>query len=308
MKIFSNIRDFKSDKKTVVTVGTFDGVHLGHQKILEIINDQACKYNYSSALLSFWPHPRNIIRSNNEIKMLTTLDEKIELLNEKGLDNLIIHPFDFELSKMEPLDYINDFLIKSLNAAIIVVGYDHRFGKDRSGGIETLKNVQDNFGFKLIEIPAQEIQKITAGSSKIREELNNGNIERANILLGYDFFINAKVEAGSKIGRQLGFPTANFNINSEKIIPMNGVYACRVKVKNTWFDSMMNIGKRPTIDNQEKIILEAHLFDFNDDIYNEDVKIKLIQRIRNEIKFSSLELLKEQLKKDKNQIINILRN
>jgi len=307
--VHSGINSFKNISNPVITVGTFDGVHVGHQKILNKISSIAKSNNGETALLTFDPHPRKVLfNTGNSLKLINTLGEKIELLRSYGLDHLIIYPFTKEFSRITPTSYVRDLLVNQLNVATLVIGYNHQFGRNREGNISLLHELSDVYNFKVEEISAKEINEIKVSSTKIRESLSTGIINQANNYLGHDFTLSGKVIEGNKIGRSIGFPTANILIKEkEKIIPANGVYAVKVKLYNQYFNGMMNIGHRPTIEkSNNEPIKEVHIFDFNENIYGLEIEIVFKAHIRKEEKFSDIDALKNQLINDQKTTLELL--
>ena len=306
MKIYRSIEDYTEDKRSVVTIGTFDGIHLGHQKILSRLINSSKNKNLNSVVLTFFPHPRIILNKYNEVKMIDTLDEKIIHLNEIGIDSLIIHPFDKNFSLLSANQFIKDFLVEKLKIKHIIIGYDHRFGKGREASVTDLKNYANDYDFTVEEIKAQEIEKITISSTKIRNSINQGDIKTTKKYLGRYFMMTGKVVKGDGLGKKINYPTANIFIEETyKIIPKDGVYLVETKIKDKLFKGMMNIGHRPTIGTNVKSI-EVHLFNFNKDIYNQIISIKMISKIRDEKKFSSIQALKDQLVKDEDYCLKLI--
>jgi riboflavin kinase/FMN adenylyltransferase len=306
MKIYRSIEDYDEDKRSVVTIGTFDGIHLGHQKILSRLIKSSKNKDLNSVVLTFFPHPRIILNKYNEVKMIDTLDEKIIHLNEIGIDSLIIHPFDKNFSLLSANQFIKDFLVDKLKIKHIIIGYDHRFGKGREASVTDLKNYADDYDFTVEEIKAQEIEKITVSSTKIRNSINQGDIKTTEKYLGRYFNLTGKVVKGDGLGKKINYPTANIFIEETyKIIPKDGVYLVETIIKDKLFKGMMNIGHRPTIGTNVKSI-EVHLFNFNEDIYGQVISIKMISKIRDEKKFSSIQALKEQLVKDENYCLKLI--
>ena len=283
-----------------MTIGTFDGVHLGHQKILQTLLDEAQRIDGESVLLTFYPHPRMILYPESHgMKLLQTQAEKMEKLAEFGLENLIIYPFSFDFSRLTALEFVRDILVNKLHVRKIVIGYDHQFGKNREGNIQYLKDVADTFEFEVIEIPAQDIDEVNISSTKIREALLNGDVQRAAVFLGQPYVLSGKVVRGRALGRTIGFPTANIEVNSDlKLVPGIGVYAVEVHVECNAYRGMLNIGKRPTIVSTDDVHLEVHILDFQEDIYDKMITIRFVERVRVEQKFESVEALKQQLQKD----------
>lgn len=306
MKIYRSIEDYDEDKRSVVTIGTFDGIHLGHKKILSRLIKSSKNKDLNSVVLTFFPHPRIILNKYNEVKMIDTLDEKIIHLNEIGIDSLIIHPFDKNFSLLSANQFIKDFLVDKLKIKHIIIGYDHRFGKGREASVTDLKNYADDYDFTVEEIKAQEIEKITVSSTKIRNSINQGDIKTTEKYLGRSFNLTGKIVKGDGLGKKINYPTANIFIEETyKIIPKDGVYLVETIIKDKLFKGMMNIGHRPTIGTNVKSI-EVHLFNFNEDIYGQVISIKMISKIRDEKKFSSIQALKEQLVKDENYCLKLI--
>ncbi|WP_353137316.1 bifunctional riboflavin kinase/FAD synthetase [Pseudopedobacter sp.] len=321
MKIYNHIDEFIPLKNAAVTIGTFDGVHIGHQKIISQLKKEAKKIGGETVILTFFPHPRMILHPEDQsLKLITTMPEKAELLKQMGIDHLIITPFTRDFSNLSPEEYIKQVLIDRIGTKKIVIGYDHRFGKDRSGGLPELQAYSEAYGYTVTEIPEQDINEITISSTKIRMALQNGRIKEANEFLGHIFTLNGKVIKGDQIGRTLGYPTANLFIEEDyKLIPCDGIYAVEVmtqpssKNKNqeitnlyasetvsgeTVYQGMAYIGHRPTINGMSQNI-EVNIFDFNEDIYHSKIKLLFHDFIRHDIKFNSLEELKTQLAADK---------
>ena len=299
MRIYHSIEDFPSDVKTIVTIGTFDGVHKGHQIIINRVNEIAKKQALESVVLTFDPHPRHVIYPDDqELRLIHTLEEKIEALSKTGVQNLVLHKFTKEFSRTESVNFIRDFLVTKLNMKYMVVGFDHHFGKNRQGTFDNLIELSDAYGFKIEKIKPQNIGEVTISSTKIRNAILEGDCKKANTYLSANFSITGKVVQGNKIGSSIGYPTANIEIENQwKILPKNGVYAVKILLKNQQYFGMLNLGNRPSI-SDDSFAIEVHLFDFNATIYNEELKIEFIQRIRDEQQFSDLEKLKSQLKID----------
>jgi len=298
LKIYHNINDFKVENP-VLTVGTFDGVHRGHKKILSRLTAEAKKINGEPVVLTLYPHPRKILDPNfKDLFLLNTLDEKAELLEKAGIKHLIIYPFTKEFASLSSCNFIEKVLFNKLNIKELVVGYDHRFGKDRQGDIDILRNCALPFSIDVIKVDAYMLNDETVSSTKIRNALLSGNIEKANTCLGYDYFLSGEVVSGNKIGRTIDFPTANIKVHNEKLIPATGVYAVKVIVSGTEYNGMINIGNRPTVDTNSETTVEAHIFDFKGDLYGQKIKINLKKYIRKEQKFPDKEKLKQQLLKD----------
>ncbi|WP_046743992.1 bifunctional riboflavin kinase/FAD synthetase [Kordia zhangzhouensis] len=288
---------YKAESPSAITIGTFDGVHLGHKKIIE--NLIAKSEGLSTMLLTFFPHPRMVLQQDATIKLINTIEERIQLLEATGLDTLIIYPFNREFSRLKARDFVRDFLIEHLNLKKIIIGYDHRFGRNRTANIDDLREFGEAFDFKVEEIQAKEIDDITISSTKIRKALNEGDIVTANTYLGYEFMLTGTVISGKGLGNQIHFPTANIHIKeSYKLIPKQGVYFVKSTLNDTIVFGMMNIGTNPTVAGKKQTI-EVHFFDFEGDLYGKKIQVQLIERLRDERKFSSVEKLKAQLEKDK---------
>ena len=307
MKRFNNINEFNCKKSTIITIGTFDGVHLGHQKILKKLNIEAENNGLESSVLTFFPHPRTVLNPDSSLKLINTIEERIGLFKKSKIDNLIVHPFTKEFSELDSEDYVKNILVDQLKAKIVLIGYDHKFGKNRTADINNLKGYGRKYNFEVIEIKAEEINDIAISSTKIRNSIKEGDIQLTNSYLGYEFSFFGKVIRGNSIGKTLGFPTANIEIGSDlKLIPKNGVYMIYTIINKKIIFGMMNIGIKPTTNENTKSI-EVNLFDFNQDLYDKNITIYIKQFLREEIKFDSLNELKLQIEKDKitcNSIIN----
>jgi riboflavin kinase/FMN adenylyltransferase len=292
----------------VVTIGTFDGVHIGHRKILERIIHSAQELNCNSVVLTFFPHPRMVLQEGAEIKLLNTMKEKITLLDKIGIDNLIIHPFDKEFSRLTAEEFVKEILVDKLHVQKIIIGYDHRFGRNRTADINDLIHFGTAYGFEVEQISAQEINENAVSSTKIRNAILEGNSALAKAYLGYNYFFSGTVVKGKQLGRTIGFPTANIHIEEDyKLIPKNGVYVVKGNCNKETLFGMMNIGTRPTVAGKNQTI-EVHFFDFDKDIYNQNITIEILEFIRDEHKFESLDALKNQIQKDKEFSINFLNN
>lgn len=299
MKTFQSIFDYKKEKKTILTLGTFDGVHLGHQKILKKLVQESSEENWESILLTFFPHPRMILKQDSQIQLLNTIEEKSNLIEKTGINTLIIHPFDETFSELSAEDFVKKILIDQLNLSKIIIGHDHKFGKNRSADINDLISLSKKYNFDVEQISVKEIDDISISSTKIRKALGEGNIELANQYLGYNYSLEGKIVNGKKLGRTIGFPTANLEIDKDyKLIPEIGVYIVSSVINSIIVYGMMNIGTNPTLGANPKSI-EIHFFDFNIDIYNTNIRVELLSRIRDENKFDSIESLKKQLQRDK---------
>ena len=301
MEVYHSIEDFSSEINTIITIGTFDGVHKGHRQVIKRLNDIAKTQGCKSVLLTFYPHPRHVLHPDDQqLKLLNTIDEKIEELRKSGLQHFVIHEFTKEFSRTKSVNFIRDLLVNRLKMKYVVVGYNHHFGRNREGSYNDLKELSELYNFELEKIPPKNEGNVTISSTKVRELLLVGNVEKAATYLGYSYPINGKVVKGNARGRTIGFPTANILVeNKWKLIPADGVYAVKVKLGGKQFYGMLNIGERPTLsDNEHRI--EVHIFDFSADIYGADIKVEFIKRIREEKQFDNLELLKKQLQIDEN--------
>jgi len=308
MNIFRNIKELPHFKNAVITIGSFDGVHTGHQKILTRLKSLADELDGESIVMTFYPHPRQIVDpSGQELSILNTLDEKLDLLRGFGIKNVVVIPFSFEFSRQAPREYIENFIIACFNPKYVVIGYDHRFGLNRGGNIELLKEYEQSNGFKVIEIPKQEIDDITISSTKIRNALLSGDIQEANLFLNQPYILTGKVVHGDKLGSKLGYPTANLQIDEkEKLVPGEGVYAVTIEIDEMPFEGMMYIGKRPTVTNHSNVSIEINIFDFDQNIYDKTIRIHILKFLRSDIKFNNLEDLKVQLKVDEKNAISAL--
>ncbi|GAB3019778.1 bifunctional riboflavin kinase/FAD synthetase [Cyclobacterium sediminis] len=305
MKIYKSLDDFPDIQRPVVTIGSFDGVHLGHQKILKRINNIAKSIHGETVLVSFWPHPRMVLfPESHGIKLLYSFDEKAALLEKFGVDHLISIPFTKEFSMMESKDFIENILVKRIKTKKLVIGYDHRFGKGREGSFAHLHAEQERYNFDLEEIPREDIDDIGISSTKIRKALKTGNIVKANEFLGRPYNLQGKVIEGDKIGRTIGFPTANIQLNEpNKLVPMDGAYLVKVNIDKNLYNGMLNIGMRPTVSGEHKNI-EVNILDFNQDIYGKIINLELLEFLRPEKKFESLAALTKQLKTDQEKVVD----
>ncbi len=299
METIQGISKFKSTLPSAITIGTFDGVHIGHRQILLRLINNAKQENLNAVLLTFFPHPRMVLQKEPNIKLLNTLEEKIEILKSLGLDYTIVHPFTKEFSRLSAIEFVRDILVNQLKTRKIVIGYDHRFGRNRNANINDLITFGNTLDFEVEEISAQEVNEVSVSSTKIRIALENADIETANSYLGYAYMLTGVVKKGKGIGKQLTFPTANLHImESYKLIPKNGVYVVQSNIDGNVYYGMMNIGFNPTVKGKKKSI-EVHFFDFDQDLYERTIKVELLHHIRDEHKFDSVEALKEQLSRDK---------
>lgn len=308
MKIYHSINDFVSEKKTVATLGTFDGVHIGHRKIIEKLLQSAADTDAESLILTFFPHPRMVLQDRSEIKLLNTPEEKIKLLAETGLDNLVIHPFDEAFSRLTAEEFVSQILVSQFNIGKIIIGHDHRFGRNRTANIDDLVAYGQQYGFEVEQISAQEIDAVSVSSTKIRNALLEGNIALANEYLGYEYLISGTVVKGRQLGRTIGYPTANIRIAEDyKLIPKIGVYVVKSIIGGNLVYGMMNIGTNPTVGGQS-LSVEVHFFDFDADLYEQHIQISILERLRDEQKFDSVALLTEQLHRDKSNSLSYLQN
>lgn len=308
MEIIHSLSNYNHSEKTVVTIGTFDGVHIGHQKILEQVVASAKKLHQKSVLLTFFPHPRMVLQKDASIELINTIDEKAKLLAKTGLDCLVIQPFSLEFSRLTALDFVRNILVNQLNISKLIIGYDHHFGKNREGNLEQLTEYSHLYDFEVEEIPAQDINDVSVSSTKIRRALSEKNIKTANKYLGYNFMITGTVVNGKQLGGKIGYPTANIHVEeSYKLIPKTGVYVVKSILNNISVFGMMNIGFRPTVNGKHQTI-EVHFFDFNEDLYAQNLTVEILYFLRDEEKFSSVEKLISQLEIDKSNTLNYLQN
>lgn len=307
MKVYNHISEFVGAQNAVVTTGTFDGVHMGHQKIISRLKDLAREQSGETVLLTFYPHPRMVLfPDDNDLKLINTPEEKIELLEHYGVDHLIVHPFTKEFSRLTSVEFVRDILVNTIKTKRLVIGYNHHFGRNREGSFEHLKEYGPLYGFEVEEIPAKDIDHIEISSTKIRGSLQSGDITTATNYLGHEFSITGKVVEGRKIGRTIGFPTANIFVDYKyKLIPADGVYAVKVKHKNQVYGGMLNIGNNPTVNGKVKTI-EVNIFDFDQQIYGDDATIYFVARLRDELKFNGLEELTAAIAADKVNSLKIL--
>lgn len=308
LKIFHSIKDFNPNKKTIVTLGTFDGVHIGHKKIIERLLQNAIENDCESLILTFFPHPRMVLQEKSEIKLLNTIEEKIILLEQAGLNNLVIHPFDEAFSRLTAEAFVSQILVGQFNIKKIIIGHDHRFGRNRTANIDDLIIFGEDLGFEVEQISAQEIDEVSVSSTKIRNALLEGNVALANDYLGYDYMLNGTVVAGKQLGRTIGFPTANLLIAEDyKLIPKNGVYIVKSLLDNRMVFGMMNIGNRPTL-NGTTLSIEVNFFNFDASLYGEKISVSILEYVREEQKFDTVDLLQAQLIKDHAYAISRIQN
>ena len=300
MNIFHSINDFRSSKKTILTLGTFDGVHIGHRKILERVAQNTENGKYESLVLTFFPHPRMVLQGESEVKLLNTLSEKIDLLKKIGVQNLVIHPFDKTFSRLTAEEFVETVLIDQFDIKKIIIGYDHRFGRNRTANIDDLITFGKQHDFEVEQISVQEIDAVSISSTKIRNALMEGNMGLANKYLGYEYFLTGTIVRGKQLGRTIDFPTANLQMEENyKLIPRNGVYVVKSAINQKTVFGMMNIGFNPSVAG-ENLAIEIHFFDFDEDLYDQKLSVSLLEYLRPEQKFESVALLKQQLEKDRN--------
>ena len=301
MITFRGLSDYQSPGPSVVTIGTFDGVHIGHRRILERLIREGQQSGLQSTLLTFFPHPRMVLQKDTDLRLLNSIEEKIDILEGLGLECLIIHPFTRDFSRQTATDFVRKTLVEKLAAKKVIIGYDHRFGRNRTASIQDLVSFGALYGFSVEEISAQEVDEVSVSSTKIRKALESGDLETANRYLGYPYMLSGTVARGKGLGRDLGFPTANLSLDAPyKLVPAGGVYAVRATVGNKEVDGMMNIGTNPTVDGSRQHI-ETHFFGLDQDLYGKTLRVQLLGRLRDEKKFESLEALKAQLEQDRKQ-------
>ncbi|HRH11539.1 MAG TPA: bifunctional riboflavin kinase/FAD synthetase [Bacteroidia bacterium] len=308
MLTIRNTKHFRIESPTIVTIGTFDGVHLGHQKILSRLQQLKQRHGLKTVVLTFEPHPRKILDPDNkDLKLLTLIDEKLDMLENYGVDVAVVYPFDKDFSNIEAVDYIETILLKSLQVKYLVIGYDHHFGRKRGGNISLLQELKGRYNYKVEEIDALDIDKSAISSSRIRRSLEQGHINMANNFLGHNYFLYARVIHGKKLGRTIGYPTANLQIDSQdKLIPKKGVYFVSVVVKGNAYYGMMNIGINPTTDTSLDLKIEVNIFDFEEDIYKQTIRINFLSYIREEKKFASIDELKTAIDNDKRKCMSLI--
>ena len=298
MEVIHNISNYRPQKPAILTIGTFDGVHFGHQKILRNLVVEAKKENLCAIVLTFFPHPRMVLQKETQIKMINTLEEKTKLLEQLEVEVLIVQPFTMEFSRMTAIEYTRDILVNGIRISKLIIGYDHRFGRNREATVEDLKQFGMDYNFTVEEIPAQDIESIAVSSTKVRNAIDSGEIKKANQYLGRPFSLNGTIVEGDKIGREMGYPTANLEIEEDyKLKPQNGVYLVQTSLVDEKYFGMMNVGKRPTVSGK-KTRIETYFFDFIGDLYGKKLRIELLEKIRDEQKFDSLDALRNQLNSD----------
>jgi riboflavin kinase/FMN adenylyltransferase len=319
MQVHRSIDNLPEFRNAVITIGTFDGVHVGHQQIIKQLKEEAAKVNGETVIITFHPHPRTVVAAGKPIYLLTTLNEKIILLDQLGIDHLVVVPFDENFSNQSPEEYVQQFLYEKFHPHTLIIGYDHRFGKNRKGDYHLLESMGKQLGFNVKEIPEQIIDEITISSTRIRESLLKNDLQTANSFLGYNYFFEGMVVDGNKLGRTLGYPTANIVIHDEnKLVPANGIYVAEAEIVNRessvaneessqLLEGMMSIGVRPTVDGKNRTI-EMNIFNFNEDIYGRTIKIFMCAYLRPELKFNSLDELKLQIDKDKEESLQYFGN
>lgn len=309
MEIYKDLNNFKASNP-VVTIGNFDGIHLGHKSIISRAKHLAQEIDGEVVVLTLWPHPRIVLqKDDSNLKFLTLIDEKIEILEKTGIDHLVILPFTKEFSNVTYHEFVIDYIIGKIQAKKIMVGFNHHFGKNREGNFESLKKLAAEHNFYAEQKNPEIINGLTVSSSEIRRALQKGKISQANKFLGHNYFLNGTVVEGKKLGRSIGFPTANIKVeNNLKLIPKDGVYAVKVRVLNNIYGGMMNIGTKPTVEQLGKQTLEVNIFDYNEDIYGKNIRVEFVDRLRNEMKFKNINELREQLQIDKKQAKQVLKN
>lgn len=298
MKKHIGAHTFNSQHQTVVTIGTFDGVHAGHREIIDRLVNAAKLNNLESVILTFFPHPRMVLQQESGIKLINTIDERIQFLEKTGIDHLVIHPFTNQFSRLSALEFVRDILVNKLQAKKVIIGYDHRFGRNRTADINNLREFGEQFGFEVEEISMQDVEEVAVSSTKIRAALLDGDVAKANRYLQQNFVLTGTVVKGRGLGKGFNYPTANIDIpEAYKLIPKNGVYVVRSIIDGATYYGMMNIGTNPTVGGKEQSI-EAHFFDLDMNLYNKGLQIEMLERIRDEKKFESIEALKEAMRQD----------
>lgn len=306
MKKYTSASTFKSDRNSVVTIGTFDGVHIGHSAILKRLVETAKKEDLDSVVLTFFPHPRMVLQQHSEISLLNTIDERAQLLEKTGLEHLVIHQFTHAFSRLTALEYVRDILVNGLKAKKIIIGYDHRFGRNRTANIENLKEFGLTYGFEVEEISAKELDDVTISSTKIRNALNAGDIETANSYLGYNYMLTGEIEKGKALGRTINYPTANLKLKEKyKLIPKNGVYVVASIIEGKKIFGITSIGTNPTVGGKKRTI-ETHFLNFNKDLYGKEITIEFLKHIRDEETFDSIEELRQEIEIDEKKAIQFL--
>lgn len=298
MKKYSSASTYKNERQSVVTIGTFDGVHIGHNTILKRLVETANKENLDSVVLTFFPHPRMVLQQHSDIKLINTIDERVELLEKTGLEHLVVHQFTHAFSRLTALEYVRDILVNGLKAKKIIIGYDHRFGRNRTADIQNLKEFGKTYDFEVEEISAKELDDVAISSTKIRKALNEGDIETANSFLGYNYMLTGEVVKGKALGRTINYPTANLKLKEKyKLIPKNGVYIVESRIDGEKVFGITSIGTNPTVGGKERTI-ETHFLNFKQDLYDKEITIAFLKHIREEETFNSIEILRREIKKD----------
>lgn len=308
VNVFNSVQSFKSTKKTIVTLGTFDGMHIGHQAILNKLKLQKKIYGYETLVLTFFPHPRMVLKTDHKISLLNTIDERVNLIDQFGIDHLVVQEFTQDFANLSAEEFVKTVLVDQFNIGKIIIGYDHRFGKNRSADIHDLIEFGKKYHFDVEQISAEELNDVSVSSTKIRNALNVGNVALAKTYLGYPYMVSGKVVSGKQLGRTIGYPTANIQVAEDyKLIPAIGVYVVGVTVKGKDFYGMLSVGTNPTVGGTEKTV-EVYIFDFNDTIYDEEITVRFLTKIRDEEHFGSIDLLIEALKNDEVFSRNFLSN
>lgn len=298
MNVFNSVQTFNSSQKTIVTLGTFDGMHIGHQAILNKLKLQKKIYGYETLVLTFFPHPRMVLKTDHQISLLNTIDERVKLIDHFGIDHLVVQEFTQDFANLSAEEFVKTVLVDQFNIGKIIIGYDHRFGKNRSADIHNLIEFGKKYHFHVEQISAEELNDVSVSSTKIRNALNVGDVALAKTYLGYPYMVSGTVVSGKQLGRTIGYPTANIKVAQDyKLIPAIGVYVVGVTVKGKDYYGMLSIGTNPTVGGTEKTI-EVYIFDFNDTIYDEEITVRFLTRIRGEEHFGSIDLLIEALKND----------
>ena len=298
MEKYPSASTYKNERQSVITIGTFDGVHIGHKAILKRLVETAKTDGLDSVVLTFFPHPRMVLQKDTDIKLINTIDERSELLEKTGIDHLIIHPFTHAFSRLTALEYVRDILVNKLKAKKIIIGYDHRFGRNRNANIEDLKEFGKVYDFEVIEISAKEIDDVAVSSTKIRKALDEGEIETANNYLGYNFMISGEVVKGKALGRTINYPTANLELKEKyKLVPKYGVYIVKSKIHGRELFGITSIGTNPTVKGKERTI-ETHFLDFEGELYGEHITLEFLKKIREEETFKSVEILRKAIAQD----------
>ena len=298
MNVFNSVQAFNSGQKTIVTLGTFDGMHIGHQAILNKLKLQKKIYGYETLVLTFFPHPRMVLKTDHQISLLNTIDERVKLIDQFGIDHLVVQEFTQDFANLSAEEFVKTVLVDQFNIGKIIIGYDHRFGKNRSADIHDLIEFGKKYHFDVEQISAEELNDVSVSSTKIRNALHVGDVALAKTYLGYPYMVSGKVVSGKQLGRTIGYPTANILVAEDyKLIPAIGVYVVGVTVKDKDYYGMLSVGTNPTVGGTEKTV-EVYIFDFNDTIYNEEITVRFLTKIREEEHFSSIDLLIEALKND----------